>query len=56
LGYHWVAGLSPGQRKTCLTVIRKFSGASAGAWSERDQINYVIDLAVTFQRVYMPLW
>jgi hypothetical protein len=56
LGYHHAATLSPGARKGYLTATRKFSGATAGAWTQRDQINYVIDLAGAFRRLYMPFW
>ena len=54
MGYYYAATLSPEQQNGCLTVCRKYPGAKPGAWNERDQINYVIDLAVAFQRVYMP--
>ncbi len=54
MGYHYAGALSPSQRKGCLAACRKFSGAKPGAWTERDQINYVIDMAVAFQRIYMP--
>ena len=54
MGYHYAGTLSPSQRKGCLAACRKFSGAKPGAWTERDQINCVIDMAVAFQRIYMP--
>jgi hypothetical protein len=55
-GYHYAAQLSPAARKGCLKACRKFSGATPGAWSQRDQINYVIDMAVAYHRIFMPFW
>jgi hypothetical protein len=54
LGYHHAAKLSPATRKGYLTVTRKISGATPGAWNRRDQIDYVIDLAGAFRTVFMP--
>ena len=56
LGYRYAASLSPAIRKGYLTACRKYSGATPGAWDKRDQINYVIDLAGAFRRIYMPFW
>ncbi len=53
-GYHYAATLSPPARKARLEACRKYSGATPGAWNRRDQINYVIDLGVSFRRIYMP--
>src|SRR5262249_12678326 len=44
LGYVWATTILPPQRKVYLKVCRKISDASPGGWSERDQINYVIDM------------
>jgi hypothetical protein len=56
LSYHRAAQLSAGQRKAYLKACRKWSDASPGAWNERDQINYVIDLAGALRKLFMPLW
>lgn len=56
LGYHRAGDYSAAERKAYLKACRKWSGADAGAWSERDQINYVIDLAGAFRTLFMPLW
>jgi hypothetical protein len=56
LGYHHAAQLSPGARKGYLTATRRVSRATAGAWTQRDQINYVIDLAGAFRKLFMPFW
>ena len=54
LGYLRAAKLPPATRKGYLAVTRKVSGATPGAWTQRDQIDYVIDLAGAFRRMFMP--
>jgi len=45
-GYVTGGRLAPDQKRAYLTTLRKLAGhPSAGAWTQRDQINFVIDLA-----------
>jgi hypothetical protein len=53
LGYHHAAKLSPAIRKGYLAATRKVSGATPGAWTHRDQIDYVIDLSGAYRTTFM---